>query len=120
MTRINCVPVQELSRLHLLAEYKELPRVFKLARRVPNPPREYVLGRGHVTFFYDKLGYCEKRFYQLVREMNARGYRTQFTSPPDVDKPDLWGDWVPDERAINLNRQRIAERINKMEDIFYD
>ncbi len=33
MTRINCVPVEELSGPHLVAEYRELPRVFALAQR---------------------------------------------------------------------------------------
>ena len=32
MTRINVVPVQELQREHLVAEYKEIVRVFALAR----------------------------------------------------------------------------------------
>ena len=31
MTRINCVPVEELHQKHLVAEYRELPRVFRLA-----------------------------------------------------------------------------------------
>lgn len=31
MTRINRIPVEELSRQHLVAEYRELPRVFALA-----------------------------------------------------------------------------------------
>lgn len=31
MTRINCVPVRELGGKHLVAEYRELPRVYALA-----------------------------------------------------------------------------------------
>lgn len=56
MTRINCVPVEELTDKHLLAEYRELPRIFNLARAVEDAPTEYVLGTGHMKFFYDKLG----------------------------------------------------------------
>ncbi|MBP7000765.1 pyrimidine dimer DNA glycosylase/endonuclease V [Amaricoccus sp.] len=32
MTRINVVPPEELSRAHLVAEYRELPRVFGMVR----------------------------------------------------------------------------------------
>jgi hypothetical protein len=33
MTRINCIPVEEPSAPHLVAEYRALPRVFALARK---------------------------------------------------------------------------------------
>lgn len=39
MTRINCVPVEELSGPHLVAEYRELPRVFALAEKAAAPSR---------------------------------------------------------------------------------
>ncbi|ENT03393.1 hypothetical protein C038_02848 [Brucella sp. 63/311] len=32
MTRINCIPPAELTGPHLVAEYRELPRVFALVR----------------------------------------------------------------------------------------
>lgn len=112
MTRINCVPVQELTRLHLIAEYRELPRVFKLARKVNNPPQEYTLGKGHVTFFYDKLKYCFLRFYELVEEMVRRGYKPQHLHPPLWFGPsELWNDWEPSERDMEVNRARIRARL---------
>ena len=85
MTRINCIPVEELTDKHLIAEYRELPRVFKLARD-PKPgehiPTYYSLGRGHVKFFYNKLFYLEKRFLALVLEMRARGFKPNYLTPP--------------------------------------
>lgn len=58
MTRVNCIPVQELTVKHLVAEYREIPRLFKLARILK--PNEFVplytLGAGHCKLFYDKLG----------------------------------------------------------------
>jgi len=33
MTRINVIPVEELTTKHLVAEYRENPRAFALARR---------------------------------------------------------------------------------------
>lgn len=55
MTRINLVPPEELSRQHLVAEYRELPRIFALVRAAQGKglkpanikaPAVYVLGRG--------------------------------------------------------------------------
>ncbi len=119
MTRINCVSVQELSQQHLVAEYRELPRVFNLARKALERNdiqyfEEYRLGKGHLLFFYTRLGYLARRHAELVQEMLRRGYKPTFTSPlrdAHSDIPDvLWGDWNPTEEAIKLNRRRILER----------
>lgn len=119
MTRINCVPVEELSVKHLVAEYRELPRVFRLAREAiergdkGNPPPDYVLGKGHVWFFYSRCGYLYKRQKQLYAEMVRRGYSPNFKPTRELLKgiPSSWRlDWVPTPRALALNRQRIIER----------
>jgi len=118
MTRINCVPPQELSRQHLLAEWKELPRVFTLASkayaagRKVRAPERYTLGAGHVKFFYKRLTFCTQRFYQLRGEMLRRGYKVGYDTPPatGILERDWWGHWVPDGDAIAINRARIAER----------
>lgn len=122
MTRINCVPPSELSRQHLVAEYRELPRLFGLiaravergeARGDPRNPRQYVLGQGHVRFFYDKVAWLLHRQWQIYKEMRARGYKPQFhpTMQPAYDLPlDRYRWWTPDEAAIELNRARIEER----------
>ena len=113
MTRINVVPVRELCDQHLLAEYRELPRVFNLARVAPDAPKEYTLGAGHVKFFYDKLTYLIERYKRIVDECLARGFNIQhLTPPPDVDPPDeLFNDYVPTPDALRINRQRIKERM---------
>ena len=115
MTRINVVPVQELCDKHLLAEYRELPRVFKLARPCPDAPKEYTLGAGHVKFFYDKLKFLQERFIQIVLEMDIRGITTTFRMTPAVDpsRALLYGDYTPTPEALALNRARIAERISQ-------
>lgn len=113
MTRINCIPVSELCDKHLVAEYRELPRISKLARIAPDAPTQYVLGAGHVKFFYDKGLYLQKRFAQLVNEMQRRGFTTNYTSyRPHPGQ--LNNDWEPDDQAIKLNRERIAERLRDM------
>jgi len=52
MTRINCIPVTELHNKHLVAEYRELPRIFKLARRVDDASCHYKLGAVIAPFFF--------------------------------------------------------------------
>lgn len=123
MTRINCMPPQELTGPHLVAEYRELPRIFALVRAAmargerpddPRNPREYCLGAGHVRFFYPRLGYLAGRQAALIAEMKARGYAPSFTDPHALldGIPDEWrGDWIPTEQALAINRARIAERI---------
>ena len=122
MTRINVIPPSELSRQHLGAEYRELPRIFGLVRKAilrgEAPDRNaipaYTLGKGHVRFFYPLLGYLADRQATIVSEMLARGY-----SPSHVDclralHADIpeawWGSWQPSYAAEAINRARIAER----------
>ncbi|CEJ14314.1 Pyrimidine dimer DNA glycosylase [bacterium YEK0313] len=126
MTRINCVPPAELSGAHLVAEYRELPRIFALVRaaiaRGETPddrrnPAAYTLGAGHVRFFYARLGYLAARQADLVREMQARGYVPTFTDPTSLltGIPEPWhGDWQPTPEALALNRARLAERLGAM------
>jgi len=128
MTRINCVPVTELHDRHLVAEYRELPRCFALmyaaqqrgeAVRDKRNPTEYVLGTGHVRFFYDKGLFLLTRQRELVAEMLRRGFNPQHRDPGafmpiDMD-PWRMMDWTPDQHALALNRSRIAERIDGMQ-----
>lgn len=123
MTRINCIPPSELTDKHLLAEYRELPRVFKLARitKPGEAPEHYTLGKGHVLFFYDKLTYCQYRQQNICAEMMKRGFKPKF-NPEDLwhfheraggSKPErLWNDWVPTETEMLINRARIRERLS--------
>lgn len=126
MTRINCVPPSELSGAHLVAEYRELPRIFALVRaavaRGETPtdrrnPAAYTLGAGHVRFFYSRLGYLASRQADLIKEMQARGYVPTFTDPAGLltGIPPAWhGDWLPTAEALALNRARLAERLSTM------
>lgn len=111
MTRINCIPPEELTSKHLLAEYRELPRVFGLARPCREAPKYYTLGRGHVLFFYNKLGYLAKRHAALVEEMRKRGFTVNFPTPPQNRYSELYNDWKPTQEAMTINRQRITERL---------
>jgi deoxyribonuclease (pyrimidine dimer) len=114
MTRVNCIPVGELTNKHVVAEYREILRFRHAYPRTTSPsiPSEYCLGKGHVTFFFDKGIYLLKRHSDLVAEMQRRGYQTNFcldlSSWPEV----AMNDWCPDDDAMKINRDRILERIS--------
>lgn len=123
LTRINCVPTGELSGKHLVAEYRELPRVFKLmlaaqlrGEKIDDPrnPKQYVMGTGHVRFFYDKGLFLVRRQRALVQEMLDRGYNPKHIDPmgmlPDGLDLSRMMDWTPTEEALTINRARIEER----------
>ena len=126
MTRVNCIPVVELTRQHLVSEYRELPRIFGLVRdaisRGEKPtdrrnPVAYTLGTGHCRFFYPRVGYLYNRQLELMAEMASRGYHVGFTHQQLIRTIFFIGqewrsDWQPDVRAIAINRARIEERLN--------
>ena len=123
MTRINVVPVAELTDKHLLAEYRELPRIFGASKkwherggRVRDLPTTYRLGKGHVLFFYYKLQYCFARQRALVAECKRRGFNVQHE--PSRDLIDwaphyLLGNYMPTRAALRINRERIATRLDE-------
>lgn len=122
MTRINVVHPSTLSRQHLVAEYREITRLpgnlrDSLERKnkpfsLDEIPKQYVLGPGHVKYFYDKMLFLQKRFESLVAEMISRGYKPTFTDSSIFTKCDsmFYNDYVPTDDAIRLNLERIKER----------
>lgn len=128
MTRINVVPVEELCDEHLRAEYREIIRVPKLIIKreynLSEIPEKYTVrteenpsgGAGHVKFFCNKLIYIQKRFGQLEKEMQKRGFLTILAFPKIVILGERFtkfylNDYNPTEDALSLNRKRIAERM---------
>lgn len=127
MTRINVVPVTELTDQHLFAEWREIKHVPKALRRSlkahgPDAlkrliPAEYCLGKGHVMFFMNKTIWLTMRHIELRAELTRR--RMNFTDAPlDADgiilslPPSWYNMYVPTPAALALNRARIAERIS--------
>lgn len=122
MTRVNIVPVEELSQKMLCSEYREIARLpnnlaTSLNRKgkpfcMSEIPNQYVLGKGHVKHFFDKMKFLEKRYEQLIAEMLRRGYNPSFTDSSIFTKCpiEFYNDYIPTPEAIELNRQRIKER----------
>ena len=125
MTRINCIDPSELHDKHLLAEYRELPRIFSIVRShieantlsLVDIPRQYTLGKGHMKFFYNKLNYLYLRQVQLIKELGSRNYTVSFQHPGDFleGMPEyVLNDWIPTPEAIAINTARINERLAVM------
>lgn len=84
MTRINFgIEPAELSDQHLVAEYRELPRLWKYIETPPaNAPTTFRLGKGHVLWCAMHLGAMADRYLELVAEMQHRGFACRWPSPP--------------------------------------
>lgn len=123
MTRINVVPVQELCNQHLMAEYREMPRLVANLHSALNRKSkpfdmseispEYLLGPGHVKFFFDKFKYLHLRHIQITDELLRRGYTLSNTDSSIFQTVDSkwYKDYTPTAKALELNRARIKERI---------
>jgi len=124
MTRINLVNPRELSDQHLVAEYREIFMVgSSLQRSIKsknwlktkyNIPDEFTLNKGHVTFFYNKGMYLDKRYSLLVNEMKRRGMNPD---PNRKFKKSQWpkylyNDWKPKNKDLKIIRKRIEEKVN--------
>lgn len=120
MTRINLVPVEELSDQHLFAEYRELPRMAQYALKAKNPviSKTFTLNCGHMKFFLNKSSWLEDRHQRLTAECKRRGINIAYREP--FQMPKLFGDvnYVPTESEISLSRSRIEEKL-KMRPEFY-
>lgn len=128
MTRINLIPVRYLLDQHLMAEYRELPMIHAALRRTLDSckrrgvydykiAKQYLLGKGHVTFFYDKEKFLRQRYTNLVNELRRRGF--VLNDPYDRVEWYLFEEvpsnkeWQPSNKEININLQRIIQRVEE-------
>jgi hypothetical protein len=126
MTRVNVVPPKELCNQHLMAEYREMPRLLKNLKsslnRKSSPfsmseiSNEYILGSGHVKFFFDKFQFLYIRHKIITKELLLRNYNLSMPNLSDVflevDKK-WFNNYEPDANALRLNRERIKIRMPK-------
>lgn len=116
MTRINLIDPQDLTDQHLVAEYRELPRVFTLAQqwldrgKPGDIPPTYRMGAGHVRFFYDKTDYLSKRQALLIAECQRRGFDIAHVQAPAPIEGATSG-WLPDVLALTRNLRRLLDKV---------
>lgn len=125
MTRINLIAPKDLTDQHLFAEFREITRIFTLVQSavakhgisdtLKKIPSSYRLGTGHVLFFYDKLGFIEKRYFALKEELIGRDY--QFTPKDSIVgfrqsiDPSFYKDYTPTKADLTLSIERLLEKI---------
>lgn len=130
ITRINVVNPNELNGKHLIAEIHEITRIYGLVRKAQErkinkynfkekikQPSQYTLGAGHVYWFYDKLEFITKRYYALCSEAISRGYKISPISEKSLTEGiEKWwfGDYIPTQEAVDINKQRIEQRLKEM------
>lgn len=123
MTRINIIDPSLLLDSHLLAELREITRIpnaiisGKAKIDFKAIPERYTLGRGHVIFWYDKLGYIRARYEQLYKEAKKRGFNVtykdiDYSQLSAIHQVALMNDYIPTKEAQLLNIERICERFD--------
>lgn len=122
MVRINLINPEALSDQHLIAEYNEILMLLGYVRKHSDSdsfiPERYTLGKGHIKFFRNKLGYLKRRHGLIRKEMSSRGFRTDVSVDLEGFNLSLVQDWTPDEADKTLIRKRIIEKL-RMKDGFY-
>ena len=122
MTRVNLVDPRQLADQHLVAEYREIFMIGSALQRtlgskvgVKDIPKNFTLNTGHIKFFYDKGEYLSKRYDCLIEEMKRRGMSPDPTRKFKKEQwpNELYKDWVPKDKDIELIRIRINEKINQ-------
>lgn len=126
MTRINLIDVSIMTDQHLLAEYRELPRIvndwkkrysdIKFYKAIPN---KFCLGQGHVKFFRNKIQFLIQRYGLIVGELLKRNFAVKQTSIVDNEISHLLSidvnqiTWKPSNEDIEISQQRITEKIKQ-------
>lgn len=124
MTRINLIPPADLTDQHLMAEYRELPRIFPLARAaiakgIVIGPARYTMGEGHIKFFYSRTDFLSARQGEIIQELLKRGYDIQHRTPPaPLDECGV-SRWTPNQQDVEVNLQRLRERLREKPRGFY-
>lgn len=125
MTRINVVPVKELSDQHLLAEYRELPRCINQEFNLKDAPEKYCLGKGHVKWAASHIRYLLKRYYMICNEMKYRNFKVNFKPDSLVTMAIYRGrntnpetDYIPTKQDIKLNKERLVSRYMTKPDFY--
>lgn len=120
MTRINLIPPSDLTDQHLIAEYRELPRIFALVRNRLKKNKEikawiqYKMWQWHVIFFYDKLWFLEKRYNEIVKECQKRSFNISFKELDISDIPEKFRwDYFPTQQDIQISLNRINKKLEQ-------
>ena len=116
MTRINVgIDPRELPSKLLLAEHREIKRIPNCIKSdkcvIKNIPVQFTLGKGHVKFFYDKLGYLKSRYDLIYKDCMARKFKVEYYGESFEDIPQcLMGTYEEAPRDRELLIERIESK----------
>lgn len=133
MTRINSdLDPKLLKRMHLVAELREITmvpaslkrslRTIQSATILTRIPKKFTLNKGHVSYFYDKLRFLQKRFDKLADEMERRGYNPDRSRIKAFDGfDDMWyNDWTSTAEDDAIVTERINFRISQKPHLYIE
>jgi deoxyribonuclease (pyrimidine dimer) len=120
MVRVNLVNPKCLTDQHLVAEYLEilmlLAYIYKYQRHDVNNlgtiPERFCLGKGHMSFFKNKVLYLKKRHELLKKEMRRRGFVARKTLSLQGIGKKLKNDWSPNPQDLQIIRKRLKQKIS--------
>jgi deoxyribonuclease (pyrimidine dimer) len=116
MVRVNLVKPNKLSDQHLIAEYDEILMLFAYIKKYPgikDVPLRYVLGKGHMKFFKDKVLYLNERHAQLKKEMMSRRFKAEKSLNINLVSIKNRKSWKPKKEDIKIIKERILYKLNK-------
>ena len=127
MTRISvAVRAIELCDAHLIKERIELlriPNAIKSGKAKVNlnkTPKTFILGTGHVVFFYPRLKYLHKRYEELTNECLKRKFKvTDYSDAFDGLPEYLYNDYKETSNDRKLLVERVNERLSGMKNLKY-
>lgn len=121
MTRINsAINPKHLTDQHLIAELRELPRIFTLVQKRIDSNKEFndiptvfTLGSGHCKFFYDKLNFLAIRYISLLAEYESRFDKSWKYLTVHIPKynHNIYKDHTPTIEESNLLIERLSTKI---------
>jgi hypothetical protein len=126
MTRISVgVRAAELCDAHLNKERVELlriPNAIKSGKAViKNIPQKFTLGKGHVKFFYDKIGYLHQRYLELTEECIKRDFKvTDFSDSFKGIPSALCNHYTETKEDRRIVVDRVNERLLGMNNLKYN
>ena len=104
---------------HLIAEQVELLMITGMLRRNKfihkmSIPSKFKLGTGHMTFWFDKLLYLQRRLSAVKIEINRRKFKVMERDIILDGFPEKYiNEWSPTLEDSLIVRQRIGEKILK-------
>lgn len=119
MARVNVgINPVYLADQHLIAESVEITMITgSLAKNdyqiKGGIPTNFVLGKGHINFFKNKLTYLKQRLEAVNQEMLNRSFNPSTTINLEAFPEQFINGWVPTLDDTKKVQQRVLERLTK-------